>query len=294
MSCSGLITLFLAIVLDTEFYTTGPVSWHYLFSRPVITPLNNLTYNLSADNLALHGLHPWYQHFLGNLPQLLGPAIVLLILQPILSTRLYSAISGILVLSLFKHQEARFLIPSIPLILSSIQLPRKQRYSRIWVGSWIVFNLFFGVLMGIYHQGGIISAQVFLSHQGDATQALWWKTYSPPIWLLDGKNEDLSTHDAMGMKKERMIEELEGLATCSSTEGNNGTYLVAPLSATYLDGYLAEQNPKQVQLEEVWRDRRHLNLDDLDFGDDGILPTLQRVVGRRGLGIWRVTKSCLP
>ena len=38
--------------------------------------------------------------------------------------------------------------------------------------------------------------------------------------------------------------------------------------------------------------RRHLNLDDMDFGDDGVVETLRRVVGRRGLGIWKVERIC--
>ena len=38
--------------------------------------------------------------------------------------------------------------------------------------------------------------------------------------------------------------------------------------------------------------RRHVNLDDLDFGDDGVVETLKRVVGRRGLGLWRVERIC--
>lgn len=41
---------------------------------------------------------------------------------------------------------------------------------------------------------------------------------------------------------------------------------------------------------QTWR--QHVNLDDMDFGDDGVLPTLRRVVGRRGLGIWRVERVC--
>lgn len=39
----------------------------------VITPLNNLLYNLNVDNLAQHGLHPRYTHFVINLPLLFGP-----------------------------------------------------------------------------------------------------------------------------------------------------------------------------------------------------------------------------
>jgi phosphatidylinositol glycan class Z len=295
MVISGLATLFIAIIVDTEFYTNGEVTWSHLFSHPVITPLNNLIYNLQSSNLAQHGLHPWYQHLLINLPQLLGPAFLLLFLQPHASIRLYSAISGIIVLSIFQHQEARFLLPTIPLILSSVQLPRNHNHMRIWTGFWIVFNVIFGVLMGTYHQGGIVPTQFFLANRADATNALWWKTYSPPIWLLNGKNEVLGTHDLMGMSGDSMMEQLSSLATCSGsnmTEPPTGTYLIAPLSATYLDSYLLNESSAKLKFEEVWRYRNHLNLDDLDFGDDGIWPTLKRVIGRRGLGVWRATKDC--
>lgn len=40
----------------------------------------------------------------------------------------------------------------------------------------------------------------------------------------------------------------------------------------------------------MWR--KHVNLDDLDFGDDGVAETLRRVVGRRGLGVWKVERVC--
>lgn len=258
----------------------------------MITPLNNLNYNLATSNLANHGLHPYYQHVLFNLPQLLGPAALLLFIQPHLSLRLYSAISGVFVLSIFQHQEARFLLPTIPLILSSVQLPKVRLHLRIWAGIWIAFNLFFGLLMGIYHQGGVVPTQIFMSGQADATTALWWKTYSPPIWLLNGKNEVLKTHDLMGMPGPDMLKELGAVATCRSKPSNDtGTYLIAPLSATFLDTYL-EDNKSGLQFQEVWRYSRHLNLDDLDFGDDGFWYTLKRVIGRRGLAAWRVTKNC--
>jgi len=259
-------------------------------------------YNMSPSNLAQHGLHPWYQHLLANLPQLLGPAALLLLMQPSISLRLYSAISGIFVLSIFQHQEARFLLPTIPLILSSVRLPKRESLLKIWIAAWIVFNLALGTLMGIYHQGGIIPAQVFMSKLPDATQAIWWKTYMPPIWLLNGKNEVLRTQDVMGMPGERLFEELTKLATCDTPadrrsneylKEKNGTYLVAPLSATWLDPYLQNKGLEGLRFREVWRYRRHLNLDDLDFAQDGVWNTLSRVVGRRGLAIWRVTKSCL-
>ncbi|KAK0646196.1 glycosyltransferase family 22 protein [Cercophora newfieldiana] len=301
LALAGVCTTVLAIALDTAFYTPHSISWSDLVFHPVFTPLNNLLYNIQSSNLAQHGLHPWYQHLLVNLPQLLGPAALLLLTQPQISLRLYSAISGIFVLSIFQHQEARFLLPTIPLILSSVRLPKRENLLRAWVASWIIFNLAFGILMGVYHQGGIVPAQVFMSKQPDATQAIWWKTYMPPIWLLNGKNEVLRTQDVMGMAGEKLFEELGRLATCDTPadrrsmeylKEKNGTYLVAPLSATWLDPYLQNKGLDGLRFREVWRYSRHLNLDDLDFGEDGVWNTLARVVGRRGLAIWRVTKSC--
>jgi phosphatidylinositol glycan class Z len=154
--------------------------------------------------------------------------------------------------------------------------------------------------MGVYHQGGIVPTQVFLSKQPDATQAIWWKTYSPPIWLLNGKNEVLKTRDIMGMKGPLMLQEVSALATCHKPSVNTtaylgekeGTYLIAPLSATFLDPHLSNQQETGLYFQEVWRYRKHLNLDDLDFEDDGFWNTLRRVIGRRGLGAWRVTKDC--
>ncbi|PKS12921.1 hypothetical protein jhhlp_000262, partial [Lomentospora prolificans] len=301
MALAGLVTAVVAIALDTAFYSAEPITWADLIFRPVITPLNNLAYNISPTNLAQHGLHPWYQHLLANIPMLLGPATLLTVVRPHLSLRLYSAISGIIVLSIFQHQEARFLLPTVPLILSSVRLPKNKVLMRVWTAAWIIFNLVFGVLMGIYHQGGIVPAQVFISSQPDATQAIWWKTYTPPIWLLNGKNEVLETRDVMGMKGSALLGELDRLATCDTPadrrnqeylKENNGTYLIAPTSATWLDPYLPNKGLAGLRFREVWRTRTHLNLDDLDFAEDGVWNTLSRVIGRRGLAVWRVTKSC--
>ncbi|KAI1344283.1 GPI mannosyltransferase 4 [Xylariaceae sp. FL0016] len=301
MAASALMTILIAISLDTSFYTPHSISWFDLYRNPVITPWNNLRYNMQPENLAEHGLHPWYQHLLVNLPLLIGPAVVLLFMKPHLSLRLYSAISGIFVLSIFQHQEARFLLPTIPLLLSSMRLPKKSTYLNLWVTAWIGFNLVLGLLMGVYHQGGIVPAQVFLSKQPDATQAVWWKTYMPPIWLLNGKNAVLQTEDVPGMTGDTLFEELEKMATCDTPADRrsleylkepNGTYLIAPLSTTWLDPYLENKGLDGLRFREVWRYRKHLNLDDLDWAEDGFWPTVKRVIGRRGLVAWRVTKSC--
>ncbi|KAF2841537.1 glycosyltransferase family 22 protein [Patellaria atrata CBS 101060] len=295
----GAFTASIAITLDTAFYTSEPLTWTTLLLNPVITPINNLKYNLYTVNLSNHGLHPFYQHVVANLPQLLGPAFPLLLFSYRKTLRLASAASGILILSAFPHQEARFLLPAVPLILSSIRWPKRPM--RVWIAAWIIFNSFFGILMGIYHQGGVVPAQMFIAQEqrNKVSHVFWWKTYSPPIWLLNGKNLNCRTKDLMGMSGDNMVEELLQVARCDQPGWTDmlkqpvgDVYLVAPWSATFLDQFHDLGNPSTIRLEKVWMSRNHLNLDDLDFAEDGVWATLSRVIGRRGLVIWKVKKEC--
>jgi len=308
----------LAIATDTAFYSPGTLTLATLLHNPTITPLNNFLYNAQSSNLALHGLHPYYQHLFINLPQLLGPAIPLLLTlaPPSRTPHLLSALSGTFFLSLFRHQEPRFLLPAIPLILSSIRLPTSLHLRRSFLASWLVFNASFGVLFGIYHQAGVIPTQLWLGTLNDtAATALWWKTYSPPVWLLDGNGSSVNTTDLMGMEAEKMLVQLRStVAPCHSSgprhernpnpsvDGNDGgeeartTYLVAPHSALFLDRYTAPGPETAVEsdlrFELVWMYRRHINLDDVDFVGEGLFGTVKRVVGRRGLRVWRVGRVC--
>ncbi|KAJ5126292.1 GPI mannosyltransferase 4 [Penicillium atrosanguineum] len=166
-----------------------------------------------------------------------------------------------------------------------------------------------GFLMGIYHQGGIVPAQLAMRgivesntlSQGvnsmPEASVFWWKTYSPPHWLLgaDTNATHIDTFDLMGMPGLEMITALDkAVPRCATT---SPVYLVAPTSASFLDDYispssLSEPHSPNLQLYRLWTHRKHLNLDDLDFGDDGVLNTLNRVVGRRGLGVWSVRRAC--
>lgn len=292
MVLSAAATLLVAIVTDTEWFTQKPVHLSQLREVAIITPLNNFLYNMDTSNLAKHGLHPHYQHLVANLPQLLGPALPLLFFSCRMGMPMYSAGFGIFALSCLKHQEARFLLPAVPLILSSVSLPR--RLTKLWMASWIIFNICFGLLMGVFHQGGVVPAQLWVGRQEGIQQAFWWKTYSPPTYLLGNNHEGLVTRDLMGMRGDLLLDELKAKVECNA---DSTTLLLAPLSATFLDAYVKAGNttvsaPSQIALKEVWRYRNHLSLDDMDFGDDGVWPTLKRVVGRRGIGAWKVTRRC--
>ncbi|OJJ48818.1 hypothetical protein ASPZODRAFT_129134, partial [Penicilliopsis zonata CBS 506.65] len=325
----GIVFASIAVLVDTTFYNPS-ASLAEVFRAPIITPLNNLLYNSNTSNLALHGIHPRYQHVLANLPQLLGPAYVLIVLALFSRSNLtswlrnigfVSAVSATAMLSIFPHQEPRFLIPCVPLFLSCIRIRR----SRIVLISWVVFNAAFGFLMGVYHQGGVVPTQLAmpsvvaaratsLQTQLPADTAVtatvfWWKTYSPPLWLL-GDNQyplplDIQTRDLMGISGAEMIQELDKAVPACTAEGSvtpptQLVFLVAPHSNTFLDLYTAS-SPSDLdsggtpaapfELDAVWSYRNHINLDDLDFGSDGVIATITRVVGRRGLDVWAVQRS---
>lgn len=322
----------IAILSDTAFFAS-PYSISDALRSPIITPINNLIYNSNPANLALHGLHSRYQHFLVNLPQLLGPAFVAMVLSLFKSPlaipswlrnmRFVSAISATFILSIFPHQEARFLVPTVPLLLSCIRLPR----SRVVLASWVIFNAAMGLLMGVYHQGGVVPTQIAIptivsenavklptnistDSAGLSAKVFWWKTYSPPTWLLGdtGPSLEIETVNLMGMPGLNMIAELDkAAAPCPRLVDNssdsvtaekpleNSLFLVAPLSASFLDQYVVSRSSPDspsddLQLHELWSYKNHLNLDDLDFETDGIFPTLTRVFGRRGLGVWTVKR----
>lgn len=289
MLVSTLLFLAIAVTMDTEYYTGIRLRFRDIFhpTNAIFTPWNNIRYNLDVSNLAEHGLHPFWQHSLVNLPQLIGPAFPLLFNPQNLNTLVWSAITGTAILSCFRHQEPRFLLPTVSLLLSSVKVPRRLR--RYWIGSWILFNIFGGVLFGIYHQGGVVPAQMWLAEQDlqNVGQIFWWKTYSPPRWLLNGGNEHVETIDLMGMKGDLMVDSILDTSSCAR---RGRTLLVAPSSATFLDLFVTSSN--LARLEPLKTFQQHIGLDDLDFGDDGVWPTLTRVIGRRGLTIWEVHRDC--
>ena len=331
---------FIAIYIDTRYYAPS-YSFLDVFRTPVITPLNNLLYNSDSTNLATHGLHPHYQHLLINLPQLLGPAYILLVLSlwpktrfaffKLRNARAISALSGAIILSIFPHQEARFLMSCIPLLLTCFRPPRTRVFLAIWVG----FNAILGLLMGIYHQGGIVPMQLqiptLLTNTPLSTPPIppatgtahifWWKTYPPPHWLLGShtptEHLSIQTHDLMGIPGSEMLSHITThLPSCTSKKSpleyppvnddtgdiilaipSNATLLVAPSSNTFLDEFVRRpyeriDDRQQLRLYELWKYEHHLNLDDMDFAEDGVVDTIKRVIGRRGLSVFIVARGC--
>jgi len=263
----------------------------------VITPLNNVLYNTDVANLALHGVHNRLTHLLVNLPSLLGPSLILLFTQrPQNFLGTVTALVGVLGLSSFPHQEARFLLPAIPLLLSSIRIPLASTRRRL---AWILkasfaFNLALGLLMGIYHQGGVIRAQRAihnLSQQSSIDGVVWWKTYPPPDWVLGSQAGKIHTHDLMGADAAVLEQTVRRSLRCVPSIHPKKFLLVMPLSTKELASYLHSQTGL-FHVTHAISFKTHLNLDDMDFPGDGVIATTTRVIGKRGLGVFNVHRHC--
>lgn len=189
----------------------------------------------------------------------------------------------------------------------------------------MVFNAVLGFLMGVYHQGGvvptqlaipsIVSSNAMISPETQLPETskvtatvFWWKTYSPPLWLLGdntttAKPLDIDTRDLMGIAGPEMIQELDKTVPQCHANPNRNTdpstvFIVAPNSATFLDQYttptVSSKSQPDLNLLKLWSYPKHLNLDDLDFESDGVFSTLSRVIGRRGLSVWSVRRAGCP
>lgn len=138
---SALPSIVLFILIDSFYYgylTKAEIGQLEIsMNNFVVTPLNFLRYNSNSQNLAKHGLHPRYLHFLVNLPLLYNVLGILSLLaflrmiykgilkrwsdlpriQSIIGLMTASFIVPVALLSVFPHQEARFLIPvTLPIV----------------------------------------------------------------------------------------------------------------------------------------------------------------------------------
>ena len=70
------LSLPVLISLSTAAGLVALDSWYFKdFREVVLTPYNFLLYNMSAENLASHGLHPRWLHVTINMPMIISPAL---------------------------------------------------------------------------------------------------------------------------------------------------------------------------------------------------------------------------
>ncbi|KAI8326129.1 Alg9-like mannosyltransferase [Martensiomyces pterosporus] len=141
------------------------------------TVLNNYFYNKDSDNLATHGIHPWYEHSLISMPALFGPLYMLAAIKAWRFIKSPSArqgasytsvaaalsvMSGLVMLSAVPHQEVRFLLPVLPGIIICTSRWHRLAPPYFW-HLWTVFNALLAVGYGVVHQSGVVPVLRYLS-----------------------------------------------------------------------------------------------------------------------------------
>lgn len=200
----------------------------------VVTPLNFLRYNTVLTNLSKHGLHPRYLHLLINVPLLynvLGiigiTAVIKMIykalilkqwtdlprIQSVVSLMTASFIMPVAALSVFPHQEPRFLIPvTLPIVFLYSQHiyqtsgavkpyhhaqrkpPAANSKMNFLLPLWCVSNVILTIFFGFLHQGGIFpllkhfSTELQSKPQFTSIHLVTSHMYSLPISLLQLHN----------------------------------------------------------------------------------------------------------
>ncbi|XP_014665306.1 PREDICTED: GPI mannosyltransferase 4-like [Priapulus caudatus] len=266
-----LMTTFAFALGDSLYYGSVRSAWIRevadlrTWPTPLLTALKNLTwtpvnfvkYNLKDGNLALHGLHPKYLHFLVNFPLLFGLvafASIVLPLKDIAQSRsirrkdgqgkmmmLLSIWIPLLLLSVFPHQEPRFLMPLIiPLVLLMHEHILGTKVLTVLKWSWIMWNILGCVIFGAFHQGGVTKSLLFLNNEIEASSenvshVVFYYTYMPPRHLLQihKATSETSTQvlDLSGATVEQLRVTISDIA--SKQEKSDGKrkeiiYLVAP------------------------------------------------------------------
>ena len=171
----------------------------------IVTPINNLLYNMNVNNLQQHGIHSRYTHFLINLPLLFGPLAIQTFLEsPSIIKRAVSdnnrrlffllvtiILTSLVGLSIIPHQEARFLCPLLVPLVIIYSWKRPTLSTSFWI-SWFLFNVIATYVFGVIHQGGLVPTMRFLHHQTKGIH---------DCHVL--RNEDLACHIGANTGKKR-------------------------------------------------------------------------------------------
>ncbi|VVD05727.1 unnamed protein product [Leptidea sinapis] len=214
--------LLLLIIIDSGYYgyiTMADIeSLEISWNNWIVTPLNFLRYNADPSNLTKHGLHPRWLHIAVNVPLLfnvLGFIALYTVLvncyrficgmyskmprrQSIRGLMLLSVIIPLGLLSLFPHQEARFIIPLlVPLVYLYANMlhandedtQNVKKMKKFFLSIWYTLNIIFTVFFGFIHQGGIYPFVNNLFYEikgnyGTHVHVITTHSYSIPTYLL--------------------------------------------------------------------------------------------------------------
>ncbi|KAM8952469.1 GPI alpha-1,2-mannosyltransferase 4 [Pelodytes ibericus] len=247
---SSLSTSILFIAADTLYFkgafafstNSAQTLIEHITHNTVLTPLNFLRYNLNPDNLAQHGTHPPFTHVAVNAVVLFGILHVAVLVS---STKMlkkhilrlfrkhpsnnnksknYNDKQSLLlliyyfplaILSLFNHQEPRFLIP---LLLPLVLLGASYDTTAKWTSVVVLFNVIGAVFFGCLQQAGLIPSLFHIqemvqtkSTPNEHYTVLFTHTYMPPKYLLCLKKRQtyVDIIDLAGFNEVQLCQKIE-------------------------------------------------------------------------------------
>ncbi|THD28484.1 Mannosyltransferase [Fasciola hepatica] len=200
------ITIQVCLHVDTVYFTgSDPFVWQSPVNLLCI-PCRFARYNSRTEHLSEHGLHPPYLHLFVNIPLIFGPVVGFLALWPPCTVRSSQTLLWICValplafLSCVPHQEARFLLPLVPFILTlagkrleqfADRISNQKRYQLLLLVlfiSWCLQQFCLTLLFGWFHQAGVISylksVPIPRSDSMDCPVHIFYHTYMPPRFPL--------------------------------------------------------------------------------------------------------------
>ncbi|XP_014219733.1 GPI mannosyltransferase 4 [Copidosoma floridanum] len=247
-------TILAMILFDSLYFgylTIAEISsFEISINNFVVTPLNFLKYNSVTNNLKHHGLHPRFLHFLVNMPLLFNVvgviAVITLIkmlnsflrgkwlelprIQSIESLMISSFAVPVALLSIFPHQEPRFIVPVLlplvflfahwvedPLDASTVNVAPETNQQTSTTSSrvteknvlkiiWYVSNIILAIFYGFLHQGGVLPLTSHLSKELKSKPYLTHihvmtsHTYPIPTGLLHLRNTKKEYTSNLGHK----------------------------------------------------------------------------------------------
>lgn len=212
---SGLPALCIIVVIDSLYYGYLSLAQIYIMDISIenflVTPVNFIRYNINPENTKSHGEHPKWLHMLVNIPMLYNILGIIAVFtfgsmfykfckkefqnlpqtQSFVSLMTSAVFVPVLLLSLFNHQEPRFLVPiTVPLILlhspkliTGVNITghlKESQWSvvrslsnyisfsisgRLILKVWYFMNILFTLFFGFIHQGGVVQlADHFSKH----------------------------------------------------------------------------------------------------------------------------------
>lgn len=177
----------------------------FLTHNLTLTPLNFILYNTRSGNLAEHGIHPRFTHFVVNVPLLFNVLSVYFFYDVfrwslmVIYFRCHKLVSvyrekvilviccliPLSLLSVFPHQEPRFLIPLLPVFAALYAC--KITASGAMLAFWAIANVLGCLFFGCIHQAGVVPCLGYLQKTqstGVERHVIFWHTYTAPQHLL--------------------------------------------------------------------------------------------------------------